>query len=67
MDSDLEEAVTQPSKRSGKGVTWFIEGDIKSFFDNIDHQILAKLINKHFEDTRLRNLYWKFVKAGYME
>lgn len=55
------------SKRSGKGVTWFIEGDIKSFFDNIDHQILAKLINKHFEDTRLRNLYWKFVKAGYME
>jgi len=53
--------------RSWKGVTWFIEGDIKAFFDNIDHQILAQLINKHFRDTRLLNLYWKFVKAGYME
>lgn len=53
--------------RKWKGVSWFIEGDIKSFFDNIDHHILEKLICNHFEDKRLINLYWKFVKAGYVE
>lgn len=53
--------------RNWKGVIWFIEGDIKSFFDNIDHQILEKLISKHVNDKRLINLYWKFVKAGYVE
>lgn len=53
--------------RSWKGVAWFVEGDIKGFFDNIDHRILANLLQKHFKDTRLINLYWKFVKAGYIE
>lgn len=53
--------------RNWKGVSWFIEGDIKSFFDNIDHQILATLLKNHFSDTQLNNTYWKFVKAGYIE
>lgn len=53
--------------RDWKGVIWFIEGDIKGFFDNIDHHILEGLINKHIKDKRLINLYWKFVKAGYVE
>jgi group II intron reverse transcriptase/maturase len=53
--------------RSWKGVSWIIEGDIKGFFDSIDHQILAKLIEKHFAEARLMHLYWKFVKAGYVE
>lgn len=53
--------------RGWKGVIWFIEGDIKSFFDNIDHHILERLINNHFNDKRLINLYWKLVKAGYIE
>lgn len=53
--------------RDWKGVIWFIEGDIKGFFDNIDHHILEDLINKHVKDKRLINLYWKFVKAGYVE
>lgn len=53
--------------RNWKGLAWFIEGDIKSFFDNIDHNILESLIKKHFNEARLIHLYWKFVKAGYME
>lgn len=52
--------------RDWKGVAWFIEGDIKGFFDNIDHHILEKLLKKHFDETRLFNLYWKIVKAGYI-
>lgn len=53
--------------RNWKGVTWFLEGDIKSFFDNIDHNILESLIKKHFSEARIIHLYWKFVKAGYVE
>ncbi|MDH7890735.1 reverse transcriptase domain-containing protein [Bifidobacterium catenulatum] len=32
-------------KREFSGVSWFIEGDIKGCFDNIDHQVLANVIN----------------------
>lgn len=53
--------------RRWHGCSWLIEGDIKGFFDNINHKILAKLLEKHFSETRLFNLYWKLVKAGYIE
>jgi len=53
--------------RKWKGVSWILEGDIKSFFDNIDHDIIAKLLERHFCEKRLLNLYWKLVQAGYIE
>lgn len=53
--------------REWKGVSWFVEGDIKGFFDNIDHNLLSGLLDRHFDEPRLRHLYWKFVKAGYIE
>jgi group II intron reverse transcriptase/maturase len=53
--------------RTWRGVPWIIEGDIKSFFDSIDHHILEQLLEKHFRERHLFNLYWKFVKAGYIE
>jgi retron-type reverse transcriptase len=43
--------------RSWKGATWFLEGDIKSFFDSIDHHMLEGLIVKHFKEARLIHLY----------
>lgn len=48
------------------GVSWIIEGDIKSYFDNIDHKILAKLLEPYL-DANLMRLYWKLVNAGYIE
>lgn len=53
--------------REWKGVAWFIEGDIKGFFDNINHQKLENLLKNHFNEARFFHLYWKFVKAGYIE
>lgn len=53
--------------RSWSGASWYLEGDIKSFFDSIDHLILARLLEKHIECRQTLNLYWKFVKAGYVE
>jgi retron-type reverse transcriptase len=50
------------------GITWNIEGELKGYFDNIDHQILAKLIQERLNpDQTIMNLLWKFFRAGYME
>jgi group II intron reverse transcriptase/maturase len=53
--------------RDWKGVGWFIEGDISKFFDRIDHNLLSQTLAEHFREKRFDNLYWKFVKAGYVE
>lgn len=53
--------------RKWPGAVWFIEGDIKGFFDNIDHHILADLLKDHINDTPFIHLYWKLVKAGYID
>ena len=49
------------------GVNWFVEGDIKGFFDNINHQILINLLRKSIKDEKFIRLMWKFLKAGYIE
>lgn len=49
------------------GVKWFIEGDIKGFFDNIDHHILTNLLRKKISDESFIHLIWKFLRAGYLE
>lgn len=52
--------------RKWNGITWVIEGDIKGYFDNIDHKILEVLIKKEIKDQNLIDLYWKLVNAGYV-
>lgn len=54
-------------KKEFGGVSWFIEGDIKGCFDNIDHHTLVDIIGTKIKDARLIQLIWKFLKAGYME
>lgn len=49
------------------GVKWFIEGDIKSFFDNINHNILIKILEERIKDDRFIRLIRKFLNAGYIE
>ena len=49
------------------GARWFIEGDIKGCFDNINHNTLVNIINEKIKDARLVKLIYKFLKAGYLE
>jgi group II intron reverse transcriptase/maturase len=49
------------------GTTWFIEGDIKGCFDNIDHTVLLDIIRRNIHDGRLMRLIDGLLKAGYME
>lgn len=54
-------------KKTFTGVKWFVEGDIKGFFDNIDHATLIDILRMRIADERFLRLIWKFLKAGYIE
>ena len=49
------------------GVKWFVEGDIKGFFDNIDHEVMIGILAERIKDERFLRLIRKFLKAGYLE
>ena len=54
-------------QRSFNGTKWFIEGDIKGFFDHINHEILIAILSERISDERFLRLIRKFLNAGYME
>ena len=49
------------------GAKWFVEGDIKGFFDNINHDVLINILLERIADERFIRLIRKFLKAGYVE
>ena len=49
------------------GVRWFVEGDIKGCFDNIDHEVLLSVLGEKLHDNRFLRLLKHLLKAGYME
>lgn len=57
----------QQISKGFNGIKWFIEGDIKGCFDNIDHSILLSILARKIKDSKFINLIRKFLKAGYME
>lgn len=54
-------------KKEFTGARWFIEGDIKGCFDNINHAVLVEIVNQKIKDARFLKLIRSFLKAGYME
>lgn len=56
-------ALSQLTRRF-KGATWFIEGDIRGCFNNINHDVLMSILKRHIHDGRLLNLIEKSLKAG---
>lgn len=54
-------------QRNFTGTKWFVEGDIKGFFDNIDHNKMIEILSKRINDERFLRLIRKFLKAGYFE
>src|SRR5262249_50443641 len=49
------------------GTKWFIEGDIKGCFDNIDAHILMDILQENIYDNRFLRLIEGALKAGYCE
>jgi len=54
-------------KQSFRGAAWFIEGDIKGCFDNINHDVLLDVLARDVQDGRLLNLIRQGLKAGKLE
>lgn len=54
-------------QKSFNGTKWFIEGDIKGFFDNINHEVLMTILSERIADERFLRLIRKFLNAGYVE
>ena len=54
-------------KDGWSGVKWFIEIDIKGYFDNINHEILMTMLEKKIEDNQFLTLIRDMLKAGYVE
>jgi RNA-directed DNA polymerase len=65
------DAMTYIGKRlasnAGQSYQWIIEGDIASYFDTIPHRRLMKAIKKRVADRNIRDLLWKFLRAGVMQ
>ena len=49
------------------GTKWFIEGDIKGCFDNIDHTVLLSILREKIQDGRFLALVEGLLQAGYLE
>ena len=65
------DAMTYIGKRlasnAGQSYQWSIEGDIASYFDTIPHRRLMKAMKKRVADRNIRDLLWKFLRAGVMQ
>src|SRR6266850_1127819 len=64
------DAMTYIGKRlassAGQAYQWVIEGDIASYFGTIPHRRLVKAVKKRVADRDIRDLLWKFLRAGVM-
>jgi group II intron reverse transcriptase/maturase len=50
-----------------RGTTWFIEGDIRGCFDNLDHSVLMSILRANILDQRFLRLIENLLEAGYLE
>lgn len=49
------------------GTKWWIEADIRGFFDNLNHGTLLRILSQRITDQRFLHLVEQFLKAGYIE
>lgn len=49
------------------GTKWFIEGDIKGCFDNIDRTVLLSILQEKIHDNRFLRLVEQLLQAGYVK
>jgi group II intron reverse transcriptase/maturase len=50
-----------------RGTRWWVEGDIRSFFDSLQHDTLLRILSKRITDQRFLHLISQFLKAGYVD
>lgn len=54
-------------RTSWTGTPWFLEGDIAGYFENINHDMLMKILGEKLRDNRFLRLLSNVLKSGYVE
>jgi RNA-directed DNA polymerase len=49
------------------GVAWIVDADVAGFFDNLDWNLLLKIIKRRVKDGAILRLIGKWLNAGVME
>jgi group II intron reverse transcriptase/maturase len=62
-----QQAVEQAAGYVGQGKVWVVDIDLKSFFDEINHERLMSRLSKAISDERLLKLIRLYLKAGLMK
>ena len=57
----------QHIQKTWTGVKWFVEFDIRGFFDHLRHEILIEALGNKIADKRFVKLIESMLKAGYLE
>lgn len=60
-------AVLMPLANTRLKHYYVIEGDLKSYFDTVNHRILLRLLKTRIADRKLLSLIHRFLRAGVME
>lgn len=60
------QAVEQAQKYQHEGKNWVVDMDLKSFFDEVNHDLLMARVRRHVKDKAMLKLIRSWLKAGVM-
>jgi RNA-directed DNA polymerase len=67
LGRSAHQAIVQAARYVQEGKVWVVDIDLKSFFDEINHDRLMSRLRKSISDDRLVKLIYLFLRAGMME